>query len=445
MPSWLWPRAKPERNKTDAPAEQAGLTLARETLRDLLADKRVPDPVRESLADDYQQVQRMLDKLEHGHIHIAVFGQVSVGKSSLLNALIGEQKFSTGPLHGETRSSEIARWNEYQSGGVFLIDTPGINEIGGAERERLAREVAGRSDLVIFVAAGDLTETELAALKVLSAQNRPLLLALNKSDRYSKGDIDTLRRTLAERTSGLVDPRNIVAVAADPAARTVIVVDEQGQETESERAVDPDIGELKDRLWEILEAEGQTLAALNASLFAGGLSDQIARRVFDTRRKLGERVVRTYCLSKGVAVALNPVPVADLFAAAFIDGTMIWHLSRLYDLPVTRSEAGSLVKVIVTQMAALMGTVWAVHMVSAALKVGTAGMSVLVTAGAQGAVAYYSTYVVGKVAERYLVQGKSWGAGGPKQVVKEILDNLDRDSILAEARADIRARLKATL
>ncbi len=76
------------------------------------------------------------------------------------------------------------------------------------------------------------------------------------------------------------------------------------------------------------------------------------------------------------------------------------------------------------------------------LKIGTAGMSTLLTAGAQGAIAYYSSYVVGKVAERYLVQGKSWGEGGPKYVVREILDGLDRDSILAIAREDIRTHLR---
>ncbi len=44
-------------------------------------DKRVPVEVRESLMQDYEEVQAMLDRLEHGHLHIAVFGRVSVGKS----------------------------------------------------------------------------------------------------------------------------------------------------------------------------------------------------------------------------------------------------------------------------------------------------------------------------------------------------------------------------
>ena len=89
-----------------------------------------------------------------------------------------------------------------------------------------------------------------------------------------------------------------------------------------------------------------------------------------------------------------------------------------------------------------MGRVWALHFVSSELKMGTAGLSTLVTASAQGAIAYYSTYVVGKIAADYLAKGKSWGEGGPKQVVETILDSLDRDTVLSEAKKEIQARLK---
>ena len=56
--------------------------------------------------------------------------------------------------------------------------------------------------------------------------------------------------------------------------------------------------------------------------------------------------------------------------------------------------------------------------------------------------AWYATLVVGKSAERWYAQGKSWGAQGPKQVVRAIVDSLDRDSVLREARDEILARLK---
>jgi hypothetical protein len=91
-----------------------------------------------------------------------------------------------------------------------------------------------------------------------------------------------------------------------------------------------------------------------------------------------------------------------------------------------------------------MGTVWALHFISSALKVGTLGLSTILTAGAQGTIAYYSTYLVGQIAAEYLAKGKSWGEGGPKQVVKEILDSLDKETVLNDARREIRLRLGLT-
>ena len=415
--------------------------LARESLRELIQDSRLPDGVRDALAQDYEAVQAMLDKLEHGHLHLSVFGRVSTGKSSLLNALIGEDMFSVSPLHGETRHSSMQAWNQVEAGGVFLIDTPGLDEAGGEDREALAKEVAGRSDLVIFVLDSDITDSELDSLKAVVTQGRPVLLVLNKSDLYTADERAALLRSIRNKTERIIDPDHVIAAAAQPRQQMVVEVDADGSESTSTRKREPDVDELRLKLWEILEAEGKTLAALNASLFASDLSDQVGRRILNARRKLGDKLVRTYCVGKGIAVAFNPVPVADLFAAAFIDVGMVVHLSRVYDLPLSQKEAGSIVKVIVAESAALMGTVWALHFVSSALKVGTLGLSTILTAGAQGAIAYYSTYLVGGAAAEYLAKGKSWGEGGPKNVVKQILDSLDRDTVLRDAKREIQARL----
>ena len=404
-------------------------------------DKRLPEGVRDSLSHDYEAVQAMLDKIEHGHLHLSVFGRVSTGKSSLLNALIGEERFSVSPVHGETRFSEMEPWDEKEVGGVYLIDTPGLDEAGGEDREALAKEVAGRSDLVIFVLDADITETELDALKKVLAQGRPVLVVLNKADLYTADELNALLASIRRKTDGLVEPGHVLSAAAQPRPQVVVEVDASGNETRSERQREPDISTLRLKLWEILEAEGKTLAALNASLFAADLSDQVGRRILAARRELGDRLVRTYCIGKGIAVAFNPVPVADLFAAAFIDVGMVVHLSKVYDLPLSKQEAGSIVRVIIAEAAALMGTVWALHLVSSALKVGTLGLSTVLTAGAQGAIAYYSTYLVGQAAAEYLAEGKSWGTGGPKAVVKDILESLDRDTVLRDAKREIQARL----
>ena len=438
LPKWR----SPQRATEPAPDEGSGhLNLARESLRELINDSRLPEGVRESLVHDYDAVAGMLEKLEHGHLHLSVFGRVSTGKSSLLNALIGEPVFSVSPLHGETRFSSMQAWNEFDAGGVYLIDTPGLDEAGGEDRESLAKEVAARSDLVMFVLDGDITDTELDALKAAISQGRPILIVINKSDLYTAGEQAALLQSVRAKTEGVIDPAHVIFSAAEPRPQELLEIDADGTERRSDRDRAPDVAELRLKLWEILEAEGKTLAALNASLFAADLSDQVGRRILAARREIGEKLVRTYCVAKGIAVAFNPIPVADLFAAAFIDVGMVVHLSKVYGLPLNQKEAGSIVKVIIAESAALMGTVWALHFISSALKVGTIGLSTILTAGAQGAIAYYSTYLVGQAAAEYLSKGKSWGEGGPKHVVKEILESLDRDTVLRDAKREIQARL----
>jgi hypothetical protein len=89
-----------------------------------------------------------------------------------------------------------------------------------------------------------------------------------------------------------------------------------------------------------------------------------------------------------------------------------------------------------------MGAYWGINLVSAALKTVSAGLSTTLTATAQGALAWYATYLTGTIAARWFARGKSWGRGGPRETVRDILATLDRDSILLSAREEIAALLE---
>ncbi|MGC1549656.1 MAG: GTP-binding protein [Rhodanobacter sp.] len=442
---WLSPNAAtavPQPSSRHADTRGADTRVA-DSLRNLLDDPSIPASVRSELAGDFARIESMLAKLERGELHVAVFGRVSAGKSALGNALLGREAFAVGVLHGTTTEAAKATLDEAQHDGLVLIDTPGINELDGEARERLAFDVAEVCDLVIFVADGDLTRDELDALKTLAATQRPLLLVLNKADRYSTDERQALLGHLRERVHGLVRAEDVLAVAARPAAQRVVNENEHGREASHEQALPPDVAALRERLLAIATREGKTLSALNAGLYAGRLTDQVSARIAETRRAVASKLIRNYCLAKGVAVALNPIPVADLLAAAGLDAAMVVQLSRVYGLPLTRAESGRLVAVISAQLAALMGAVWGMQLVASALKGVTAGLSVLVTAAAQGALAWYATVLIGRAAERYLIAGKSWGEAGAKRAVADIVASLDRDSILREAREEILRRLKS--
>jgi small GTP-binding protein len=430
--------------KTKKTDPEQHLVNADQQIQSLLSDTGVPSAVRQELLQEFSEMEVISEKLQNSEIHIAAFGRVGTGKSSLLNALLGRKVFSTSPLHGETRSQQRSRWDSASSDHVVLIDTPGIDELEGEVREEMARSVARISDIVVMVCEGDLTETEFNAVRNLAGRNRPLLLVMNKSDRYGVAELDTLLRHLRDRCAAFIQPDNVLAAAADPRPQQVIRIDEAGTEHPFERQRPVDIHAVKARLWGIIEKEGKTLAALNAAMFTSELDGRIAGKIVEARRAVAEKIIGNYCLAKGLVVAVNPVPVADLLAAAGTDVAMVIHLGRVYGFQLSRREASKLLLSISAQLLLLMGAYWGVNMVSAAMKTISAGMSAALTAGAQGALAWYATYVTGRAAESWFAKGKSWGSEGPRDTIREILDSLDQDSILRSARMDILNKLKTT-
>ena len=413
------------------------LLEANRNLRDLLEDTQIPTSVRAELQAEFDEIERLAEKLRRGEIHVAVFGRVGTGKSSLLNALIGESLFSASPLHGETSSAHQAHWQAVEHGRVELIDTPGIDELDGETRAQLAERVARRADILLMVCEGDLTRVEFNALETLARRGRPLLLVLNKADRYTQNELQLLLERLRERCADLLPAQHVISAAADPRPQTLVRIEPSGREVEESRARPADVSALRALLWSILEREGKTLAALNAALFAAELDGTVAQRIVEARRGVAERIIRNYCLIKGVAVAANPIPVADLLAAASIDIALVLHLGEVYGFKISRREASRLLLTIATQLAALMGAYWGINLVSTALKTVSVGLSTALTVSAQGALAWYATYLTGSIAESWFARGKAWDDGGPRETVRRIMDSLDRDSILVSAREEI--------
>jgi len=434
-------KSKAKKTKIDEPASATDKTL--DSLKELLNDEHIPVTVRLQLKDEYQQVQQLVDKLENQHVHIVAFGKVSSGKSSLLNALLGKQAFSTSPLHGETKIQQSSDWNQYNDQSMVVIDTPGTDEVAGEQRQKMAQNAAEIADIILFVIDGDLTQSQLQQLKLIAQPNTQILLVLNKTDLYTDDELTALKQSFLEKTAGIIQANNIVFSSAAPLPQVLIKEDKNGKQSRQRIEVKKDVSQVKQRIWEILEQDGKTLTALNASIFAGEISQKIAEKITRLRASTAEKVVTTYSIAKGIGVAFNPVPVADLLIAAGLDVAMIRKLSQVYGLPIVGKEASKLTLTIMAQIAALMGAVWGINLLSSALKTVSAGLSTTLTAGAQGALAYYATYLVGKIAEQYFIRGKSWGKQGPKHVAKEILNNLDKNSILIEARSKILDRIKS--
>src|SRR5947209_14423228 len=144
---------------------------------------------------------------ERRRFHVVVFGTGSAGKTSLINALLGQHVGKTEAVMGTTRHGEdFTHTIEGVEGTVLLTDTPGLSEIGagGAAREAAARDLAARADLLLFVVDHDLVRSEYDPLTALARQGKRSIVVLNKQDRLLDADRDAILDKLRQRLAGIV-------------------------------------------------------------------------------------------------------------------------------------------------------------------------------------------------------------------------------------------------
>ncbi|QIZ71606.1 GTP-binding protein [Oxynema aestuarii] len=425
------------------------------------------------------QIDRLgetLEKLDAGVIRIAAFGLVSRGKSAVLNGLMGEKVFATGPLHGVTQWPRSARWQVAEGLEVEAIDTPGLDEIDGQARSQMARHVAQAADLILFVVCGDITRTEYEALCELRRSQKPLLVVFNKIDLYPEQDRETIYRQLQQLAAGregrggtrvsddwipsepeerpsLPASEDIVMVAADPAPLQVRTEWPDGRESWEWETPEPQIEELREKLVSLLTERGRSLLAINALVQARAAQEMLAVGAIEARQMEAERLIWRFAQYKALAVALNPIAVFDLLGGAIADLALIRSLARLYGLPMTGYEAGKLWQQILVSGGGLLlgelasGLFWGFGKSAAAI-VGASGdaggvMGYAGAAIAQASMAGYGTYRVGQAAQVYLERGCTWGPLGANTVIRDILDRVEPETILGRLRQELERELVA--
>jgi GTPase len=432
---------------------------AKIALQDLVSGVDLTDLERSGLEHSIAGLTAMLEKLDQSVIHIAAFGMVGRGKSSLLNALLGRDAFKTGAIHGVTQAEQLADWDRPRSGTdsvvnhVQLIDTPGIDEVEGEDRAALAQLIAARSDLLIFVVSGDMTQVEHRALSALREVGKPMILVFNKIDQYPDTDRQSIYEKIRDdRVKTLLSPDEIVMASASPLVPVATRQADGRLKVVMEPGI-PQVDEVKLKILEILDREGKALVALNSMLYADEVNGQIVGRKLKIRDRAADQVIWNGVMTKALAVAVNPVTVLDVVSSAVVDVAVILTLSKLYGIAMTEKGAVNLLKNIAIAMGGItasellatlgLGTLKSLLGASATVTGGLSLAPYLSVAVTQAGVAGVSTYGIGQVAKVYFANGANWGEGGPKAVVTRILDSLDETSILARIKDELRGRLRS--
>ena len=287
----------------------------------------------ESAGVDVSKAQAELRELaqRRNAVHLCFFGEVSSGKSSLIRALVPEADVTVDVVAGSTGEVRHYRWRHDDGAEILLTDVPGIGGTEGGLTEMATAE-AQRANVVLFVCDSDLTRPEVNAVSSLLEFDKPLVIVLNKADRYSPDEQAALMQKLLERVDtvgGSLAREHVVAVSAGGEVEVVERAADGGEQT-VRRTRPADIGVLVVAINHLLAEEGDAIDVRRERAVFKMAAARLAEAEAEYRAQRSEQVIRS-ATRKAIVGALAAIsPGTDILIQGYIGTAMTQELCRLY-------------------------------------------------------------------------------------------------------------------
>lgn len=266
-----------------------------------------------------------------GELYVAVFGEISAGKSSVIRALAPEASVAVDVLGGTTQAVTHYRAAFARDTSLTLADVPGTHEVAGTLREQLARDEALRAHVVLYVCAGDLTRVQDAELRWLHGFGKPLVLALNKADQFDAGERATLGRALRGRYAGTTDACIVISAGGSEHFERRLA---DGRLERVQRERTPEIGALSTLLQRFAAAGPAALEPAREAAVLTAVAGQGDTLQAQARELEARAIVAKYTRRAVVGAMAAVMPGTDLVIQGVLATALIRELSKLYEVPV---------------------------------------------------------------------------------------------------------------
>ena len=157
-------------------------------------------------------------------VHIGFFGRRNAGKSSLVNAVTGQEMAVVSDVKGTTTDPVRKAMELLPIGPVMIIDTPGFDDAGalGEKRVQRTKQILNRTDVAVLVVDGTegLAECDRELIGIFEEKEIPYLIVYNKADLVEpvsaggRPETETSNRAVVPKTDGKESADRIVYVSA---------------------------------------------------------------------------------------------------------------------------------------------------------------------------------------------------------------------------------------
>jgi uncharacterized protein (DUF697 family)/signal recognition particle receptor subunit beta len=311
-----------------APIDRGSLEQALAQAEDAGVDTRA---VREEL----KELDRRVASAKR---HVVFFGAVSSGKSTLIRAISGEQAIQVDPRAGTTREVAHYPYSSAELPDLMLTDAPGLLD-QDRQRVALAREEARRADLIVYVCEGELTRDQYQEFVELQGCERPLLLALNKPDRYSEDDLAAVLERLAQQLPGV----ELVVVQAGGQER-LVRIDAEGRESTLVRDRPARYDALLRAMHIRFERDAEHLTRQrDESLMRLG-AEKLTQASDRHRQEQSEQLIKRYSRKAMLGAMAAVSPGTDVLVQGYLGVQMVRELSQLYGVKAHQADMDAFVQ-----------------------------------------------------------------------------------------------------
>ncbi|MBE9220790.1 DUF697 domain-containing protein [Dolichospermum flos-aquae LEGE 04289] len=320
-----------------------------------------------SLAILRENLAKLPLELARKEITVAVTGGKSVGKSTIIKV-----------LKNTSISPEMS---------LHFTETAALFSALGENSDVVTLSEIQKSDVVLFLTNGDLTDSEFQVWEQLKTAKQPTLLVFNKQDQYQPSERATVLQSLKLRLGV-----NVVGTAASPVAVKVRKHQEDGSFQEWIEQPTPDIQQLTQQL-ELIGQQGEQLVCNTTHRQVLLLKSQAKNCLNGLRRDRSVPIIEQYQWIAAAANFANPVPGLDLLATAAINAQMVIDLGNIYQQKISWEQG--------QQIARTMGSLmWKLGLVELSTKAVTSilktNVATFVAGGmVEGVSAAYLTRVAG--------------------------------------------------
>ncbi len=284
--------------------------------------------------DEIMEQQR---RKQNGEVYIAIFGEISTGKSSLVKAMLPKADLESDPKGGTTQSVKHYRWQADSGDTVIIADLPGFN----LDHNPKIVEEARRAHLVVFLCDSDVTRSQMEQLQALLCIEKPLIVALNKVDRFTHSEARSIADRISQKTT--VNRDDIVFIQTGGHQEVIKLLSDGREETVTRDRIQ-NIDSLVEALQRKLDNNQALMEQLRDTAVLMLAAEKLKQARNTHRERQSTELVESYSKRAVIGALAAVAPGSDLIIQGLLATQLIKSLCKLYDVSVKDVEIDSFLR-----------------------------------------------------------------------------------------------------